>query len=67
MLVSRQRKETVFDALRMGECEQEKIEKKEREREKTCLLLHRVKVGILSGHAHDQNSTSQILIMQLVQ
>jgi hypothetical protein len=28
MLVGRQRKETVFDALRMGECEQEKIEKK---------------------------------------
>jgi len=34
MLVGRQRKETVFDALRMGECEQEKIEKREREREK---------------------------------
>jgi hypothetical protein len=32
MLVGRQRKETVFDALRMGECEQEKIEKKEREK-----------------------------------
>jgi hypothetical protein len=38
--------------------------RKKREREKTCLLLHRVKVGILSSHAHDQNSNSQILIMQ---